>query len=253
MAAMAKSGLMLGRLRWALRQRGVVGTLRMVAARVGRRGAPLRVHPFDVEHGVETSGLIGGGTLAADHPHAVFSTAYFGVPPSRMRGVLERWRSTEGVGRLEERAFVDLGCGKGRALMLAAEMPFREAMGVELDRGLAAVAQRNVRRWVELGRARCPVGVVQGDATEVELPAGPLVVYLYNPFRAEVLRRLLLRLEERGGLVDVIYLYPEDEAVFREFPQFQLLWSAEIGLGAEDVGADEISEWTDPCQAYRLM
>jgi len=210
------------------------------------------VHPFDWEHGVETSGLIGGGLLEAGHAHAVDSTAYFGVPPSRMRRLLERWRATEGVGPIEAYALVDIGCGKGRALLLASELPFREVMGVELDGRLAQVAEANIALWVAAGRSRSPVRVVTGEATEVELPDGPLVVYLYNPFRAPVLRQLLAGLERRGGLVDVLYLYPEEAEVFTEFPRFQLLWSEDVELSPEDIGMDEISGMADPCRAYRL-
>ena len=241
------------RVRWAMEQRGLVGTLRLAVARL--RGGPdnaIMRHPFDREHGLETSGLIGGARLQAGHAHAVHSTAYFGVPPSRMRGVLERWRATEGVAAVEEYAFVDIGCGKGRALLLASEMPFREAVGLELDGTLAAIAQRNVERWEELGRTRCPVRVACGDATEVELPEGRLLVYFYNPFRAPVLRRLVEHLEARGGPLDIVYLYPEEARVFADFPCFRLLWTEEIGLDTEDVGVDEISAAKDPCRAYRL-
>ncbi|GAC1365332.1 MAG: hypothetical protein NVSMB3_13900 [Acidobacteriaceae bacterium] len=247
-----------GRMRWALRQRGVLGAARMMLGGL-RQGtaAAAKVHPFDVEHGVETSGLIGGAELPGGHAHDVFSTAYFGVPPSRFRGLLERWRRTEGVRPVEQYAFLDVGCGKGRALLLAAETPFREVVGVELNPELAAVARINVARWSELGRTRCAARVECGDATEMKLPSGPLLVYLYNPFRAEVLRRLLTRLdgwagENEGGL-DLLYLYPEEEAVFAEFPGFRRMWQEGIPLGAEDVGRDEISSAEDPCSAYRWV
>ena len=249
-------GAVVARMRWSLRQRGLVGTLRMVAGRLlGRRRADVTVHPFDKEYGVETSGLIGGGELSGGHAHDVFSTAYFGVPPSRFRAAVERWRSTAGVLEVSQYAFVDVGCGKGRALLLASEMGFRAVVGVELNAGLAAVAERNVQRWEELGRARCAVEVRTGDATEIELPRGPLLVYLYNPFRGEVLRRLLERLDawaaEGGERLEVLYLYPEEEAVFGEFPPFARLWREPVGLAGEDVGVDEISAAEDPCSAYR--
>lgn len=250
---MSRMSRWLDRVRWAMEQRGLAGTLRLAWARL--RGGPdtvLMRHPFDREHGLETSGLIGGARLEAAHAHAVHSTAYFGVPPSRMRRVLERWRATEGIRPAEEYAFVDIGCGKGRALLLASELPFREAVGVELDGALAAIAERNVARWGELGRTRCPLRIVCGDATEVDLPEGPLLVYFYNPFRAPVLRRLLERLQATDRRVEVLYLYPEEARVFADFPRFRLLWTGEIGLDSADVGVDEISALTDPCNAYRL-
>jgi SAM-dependent methyltransferase len=224
----------------------VVGRLR------GRCSTPHTAHPFDLEHGLETSGVVHGGRLALGHRNAPFSTAYIGVPPSRMRAVLDRWRATPGGERTEECAFVDMGCGKGRALLLGAELPFREGMGVEFDAELAGVARRNVECWSAAGRPRCLLRVVHGDVTEVALPEGALLVYLFNPFQAPVLRQVLDRLQRRRSAVDVLYLYPKEESVFAEFPAFELLWREGISLAAEDVGADGTPGEADPCSAYRL-
>ena len=51
--------------RWSLAQRGFWGTVRVVVRRIvgGRRKSADALHPFDVEHSVDTSGLIGGGEL----------------------------------------------------------------------------------------------------------------------------------------------------------------------------------------------
>lgn len=247
-----------GRVRWALREWGFWGAASMSLRRVWRvRKIDAMVHPFDVEHGVETSGLIGGGALAGGDAQSAFSTAYFGVPPSRFRAAVRRWRATDGVGGMGEYAFVDVGCGKGRAVLLASEMDFREVMGVELNEGLVEIAARNVELWKTGGRARCPVRVECLDAAKIELPDGPALVYLYNPFRAQVLRALLARIDAwaagGGGSVDVLYLYPEEEAVFAEFPRFKLMWREGVRLTPEDVGVDEISGIEDPCSTYRWV
>lgn len=247
-----------GRVRWALREWGFWGAASMSLRRVWRvRKIDAMVHPFDVEHGVETSGLIGGGALAGGDAQSAFSTAYFGVPPSRFRAALRRWRATDGVGGMGEYAFVDVGCGKGRAVLLASEMNFREVMGVELNEGLVEIAARNVELWRTGGRARCPVRVECLDAAKIELPDGPSLVYLYNPFRAQVLRALLARIDAWAaggrGSVDVLYLYPEEEAVFAEFPRFKLMWREGVRLTPEDVGVDEISGIEDPCSTYRWV
>lgn len=58
----------------------------------GRKALPrmtvkegLTTHPFDVENGVRTSGLIPGRFLKTGHAHDRHSTAYFGVAPSVFR------------------------------------------------------------------------------------------------------------------------------------------------------------------------
>jgi SAM-dependent methyltransferase len=47
--------------------------------------------------------------------------------------------------------FVDVGCGKGRVLVMAAQFPFRRVIGVEVSPTLAAAAAANVARV----RRRC--------------------------------------------------------------------------------------------------
>ena len=101
---------------------------------------PLARHPFDEQFGVDTGGLIFGRDLAHGEATAPEITGYAGVSVSRFELVLGHWRTLAGETRIPEFAFADIGCGKGRALMLASRWPFREVWGVELDRSLAAIA-----------------------------------------------------------------------------------------------------------------
>lgn len=88
--------------------------------------------------------------------------------------------------------FVDLGSGKGRAVLLASRRPFRAAVGIEHRPALHAVAERNRERFAP--HARCPVHLFVGDAAEHPLPDGPLLVWLFNPFGPAVLGAALAHL-----------------------------------------------------------
>jgi hypothetical protein len=79
----------------------------------------------------------------------------------------------------------------GRALMLAAELPFRSVVGVELNPTLARIARKNLTAWRAAGRALTPMKMICGDAVEFPLPEGPCLIFLFNPFGATVMRRLL--------------------------------------------------------------
>jgi SAM-dependent methyltransferase len=245
----------LNKVRWSLAQRGVMGTARVWTERLtGRRAAngKLSQHPFDAHYGVETSGLIHGWELASGHAHDAFNVAYYGIAPSRCRGALQRWLATPPLRPIESYTFVDVGCGKGRAVLLASELPFREAIGVELNAGLAATAVRNIEAWSASGRARCPVRIVCQDAAEFVLPEGPCLLYLYNPFAAPVLRRFLERVEatagERGRVLDVLYQNPEAKELFAGYGR---LWSEVIARSAEDQAVDSVSSEEELCNAYR--
>jgi SAM-dependent methyltransferase len=91
--------------------------------------------------------------------------------------------------------FLDIGSGKGRALLLAGAYPFRRIVGVEIVPELHQAAEANIRQW----RARHPgapeMATMLGDARTFDFPPEPLVVYLFNPLPEAALEALLARLE----------------------------------------------------------
>ena len=139
--------------------------------------------------------------------------------------------------------------------MLASELPFREVVGVELNSSLHQVAEKNLEMWRESGRALSPMRLVQGDALGLRLPEGRLLIFMYNPFLAPMMRRLLARVDAaaggRRGEIDLLYVVPQQEGVFAEFPGFELLWSERIGMSEVDAAADHVSSPEDRCSLYR--
>jgi len=104
--------------------------------------------------------------------------------------------------------FIDLGCGKGKPLLIAAEKRFRRIIGVDVDPSCLAIAKRNL----EICGLSARVELVAADATEFNLPSGPLLIYLYNPFPGHVLRivlqRLAARLATTSDPIALIYMNP---------------------------------------------
>jgi SAM-dependent methyltransferase len=144
-------------------------------------------HPFDLLHGTETGGRISSADLNAVSLSALFATGYLGVPPSALRPALAALPI-----RHEDFTFVDIGSGKGRALFVAAEFPFRRLIGVEIAGKLCEAARANVALKPEW---RDRISIVNEDATRFVYPEGPLVLFLYYPFYAAILRRVLANLE----------------------------------------------------------
>lgn len=149
----------------------------------------LEPHPFDLLHGTETGGRISSGDLGAVSLSALYATGYLGVPPSALRPALAALPI-----RYEEFSFVDIGCGKGRALLIAAEFPFQRLAGVEIAPELCEIAEANVAlkpQWQNR------ISVVNEDASTFVFPDGPLVLFLYHPFYTPMLRRMLENLERQ--------------------------------------------------------
>src|SRR5207302_9375065 len=149
-------------------------------------------------------------------------------------------------------SFVDLGCGKGRAVMMASEFAFREVVGLELHLGLAGVAEANVAAWTAAGRTVCPVLIIRQDATEFAFPDGACLLYLFNPFAAPVIERLVERIETdfagRPGMLDLIYFNPEAGQLLEAHGGFELLWTGTVAMSEEDGAVDVVASAEDLCR-----
>jgi SAM-dependent methyltransferase len=215
----------------------------------GRRLLPgLRVgdgftrHPFDEEFGVRTSGLVAGRHLKSGHRHDRHSTAYYGVAPSVFQALMRRWQRSRPAAAIEEFSFIDVGAGMGRAVLLASELPFREVVGVELNPALERIARRNLAVWRAAGRSRAAMRIECGDAVEFKLPAGPCLAFLFNPFEAPVMRRLLTAWRKsfagRAGQLDLIYVNNEQEWVVERQAGFVRLFLGQVRRSRADAIAD---------------
>jgi SAM-dependent methyltransferase len=199
-------------------------------------------HPFDEVFGVRTSGLIAGRHLKSGHRHDRHATAYFGVAPSVFRWLIRRWLRSRPAWAIADASFVDVGAGMGRAMLLAAQMPFRQVVGVELNPTLARIARRNLAIWRASERARAPMKVICGDAAEFQLPVGPCLAFLFNPFGASVMRRVLTAwskvLAGGAGELDLIYVNHEQESVLERQPGFARLFLGKAPRSKGDAIAD---------------
>jgi SAM-dependent methyltransferase len=212
------------------------------------RATATPIHPFDQIHGTDTSGLVPAADLVTGHPNDDHVTAYYGIAPSILRTLIERWRETPPPHPLSRYSFLDLGSGKGRAILLASEFPFREVVGVELNPAMNAIATRNVDIWngahAEDATAGsiAPIRVVQDDVLNIPIPANPTLIFLFHPFEEPVLAPLLRRIEaafaKKPGILDILYANAEHGNLLEHHPGFRLLWQGPVPMTPEDHAAD---------------
>ena len=208
-------------------------------------------HPFDLETGADTGGYTPGECLGAPPESAsgLYNTAYYGISPSTLRAALRHFQ-----GAPEDFTFVDLGCGKGRALFVAAELPFRQLLGVELDADLCEVARAN---FAASTHAAERIRVVHQDALSMRYPETPLLIYLYHPFLAPLLRRVLSSIERqyRSGSRQVFILFANHvyPRVVARFPFLQMEWDLDFPLSAGDAAADRHGVRAERYTLYRAV
>jgi SAM-dependent methyltransferase len=161
-------------------------------------------HVFDQAHGVDTGGVttLKGLRLAGD---ARDSVQHIATDPDEFHNALAALDADPA-----RFTFVDLGAGKGRALLLAARSGFRRVVGVEFAHELVKTAERNIRAARDLCHAS--IHMVEQDATAYELPEDPFVLFMYNPFGGKTMEAVAHRtrasLQRRPRPHHVLYLNP---------------------------------------------
>ncbi len=225
---------------------------------------PVPVHPFDREYATETGGLIPRAGLVTGHANDAHVTAYYAVAPSILDGMIDLWLATKPALPVDRYTFLDVGAGKGRAMLVASLHPFQQVTGIELNPALAAIARANLRSFATHASALAPVELIEGDALEARLPETPTVAFLFHPFEAPMLRRFLARMVQHfsSGTLDVLYVNAEHASVFDRNDAFMRVFHGMVPMSALDHLADlaEIANQTEYgstgdeiCAIYRLQ
>ncbi|TCJ38377.1 cyclopropane-fatty-acyl-phospholipid synthase family protein [Parafrankia sp. BMG5.11] len=212
-----------------LRREGAAGTIRRIVKharialgitssevrryRQAKAQADLR---FDTERGVDTGGTQNLGGLTIPSPNASLGVAHIATVPGHFHRAL-------GLLDIDPKGctFVDLGAGKGRALLMAADYPFAAIVGVEFAHELYEICERNLARTGD-PRITC----LLQDAEAFAYPATDLVIYMNNPFDAPLVERVARRLEAAfrsdPRTVRLVYTNPNAAWVFAHQPWFSV-------------------------------
>jgi len=210
-----------------------------------KRSIQPAIHPFDQQHGTDTSGLIPGDIIVQGTDAKVAElTAYYGVAPSILHGLLDIWLHRTTPQAIEKTIFLDIGAGKGRAMLLASQFPFLRVEGVELNPILADIAKANISLWKNdlEANALAPLKLHHADATKHPLPPKPTVAFLFHPFELPILRRFLRHVERSITLnprpFDLLYANAEHGSLLDRHPAFTRLWMGPVAMTPTDHLAD---------------
>jgi SAM-dependent methyltransferase len=179
----------------------------------GRRKAKYGDLDYDFDHMVDTTRANVG--FRAQLTAALSGHQYFPTEPWLFEQIMQALPID-----FHDFTFVDLGSGKGRVLLMAARYGFKRIMGVEFMPEWHRIAEKNIRKFAAQYGTASPIESFCMDAREFEFPAGPLVVYLFNPFPEPVLAVVLEKLREsqlsNPRPVFVAYRYPEFDSLIQK-------------------------------------
>jgi SAM-dependent methyltransferase len=137
----------------------------------------------------------------------LFTSSYQPIEPEIFREMLDALAID-----LRGFTFVDVGSGKGRALLMASEYPFQRIIGIELLPELNRIAQQNIQHFASPTQRCTAIEAICRDASKFDFPDDPLVVFLFHPlteaaFR-KVIENLATSLRRHPRAVRLIYANP---------------------------------------------
>jgi hypothetical protein len=240
------AGRLIGKIRKTLRNEGLIGTLKkafaracvrlrdqMPARRRARRLKEKQDREFDLQYGVDTAGFVPLDRLGFSSASKDNGFAYDPIEP-------EKFNRTVGSVPLkhEDYVFIDFGSGKGKAVLLASELPFKKAIGVEFAPELHRIAEQNLRIFRSANQKCKDLEAVCEDATTYPLPRVPTVLYFFNPFGAEVMARVIENVRRS------YHEHPRELVVIYVTPVVEELWDR-----ADFV--EKVSSQKGYCSVYR--
>ena len=199
----------------------------------GRSGL-FRTHPIDRQYGIDTSGFVDVDAIDSRGEMKRLIKPYVGSQPSVVR------RALNALGAVSDCTFVDLGCGKGRALAVATEFPFRQICGVELSPALAAQARSNAAALAKRLPGRALLTIAEANVVDFALPPGKLVLFNYHAFGPEIVAELVRKLEAalKAGTPHIFFIYcnPVHGAIFDRSPAFHRYLAANFPYDPPELG-----------------
>ena len=106
--------------------------------------------------------------------------------------------------------FLDIGCGKGRAMMVAAHYDFKKITGVEINLDYCtSLSEKAIEYQTEFN---CRFEIICNDASEYHIPDDVQTIFFYNPFKETIMRKVVANILDSATKNErslyIIYLNP---------------------------------------------
>jgi SAM-dependent methyltransferase len=115
--------------------------------------------------------------------------------------------------------FIDIGCGKGRSLCVAASFGVRKITGIDFSKSFCLDAKSNLSKILP----KCPgldFKIHNNDAFYFEIPDDGDCIFLFNPFddviMSGVIENIEMSLERNPRKMTIIYFNPLQKHLFLE-------------------------------------
>lgn len=177
---------------------------------------------FDRAYGTDTAAEVDSEKYSVTPELMLHAVSYSASPDRLFRSLLRQQRLD-----FSNYTFIDLGCGKGRTLLLASQFAFRKIVGVEMELALVETCRRNIGLYMKCAMPASSIEVLHMSAGNYEFPSGNIFLYLFNPFdehiMSQVVAKLLSAITSEPRIVRVLYLHPNHVTSLLTLPNIRLV------------------------------
>jgi predicted RNA methylase len=213
----------MGAIAWALksvRKRGLLRTAKVATSVIADLS-------FDWRYGTDTTRWVLKDDLRAVGENKIHSVCYQPTKARPLRNLLNSLDLPRDSG------FVDLGSGKGRVWLVAAQCGFQRIIGVEFSPELCESTRQNVEIFRRRFGLTARIDIVMSDAAHYRIQPDQSIFFMYNPFDGVVMEQVMANIRRSVELaprqVWLIYNTPKCQETIEKAGIFRERFFREIG------------------------
>ncbi|MCK0108690.1 methyltransferase domain-containing protein [Flavobacteriaceae bacterium S0825] len=161
---------------------------------------------FDFIYGIDTVSWFSIAELAKENKVAEHAVLYQATKVLPLKTLFKK------LNLKEDQVFIDIGSGKGRVLLLASELGFKEVRGIEFSSTLCSISEKNIKKYKKKVNTKSNFEIINLDASQYQYKDNETVFFMYNPFDEfileKVLKNITVSIENNKREVLIIYVNP---------------------------------------------
>jgi len=138
---------------------------------------------FDIKYKTDTQLRTGRSRLIATH----YAPSYY-TPLKKIFSLIPNKSKLN---------FVDIGCGKGKVLLIASNFDFKKISGIDIDEKLLKICRKNISIYQKAKKTKIKITVKKINADSYNTDDDN-VFYFFNPFSYIILNKILKKIKRNG-------------------------------------------------------
>lgn len=164
------------------------------------------------KYGIDTTAATSLSALEIKGNQLKYATEYMPVSYFTLEAIMQRIPE-----EIKQGTFLDIGCGKGRAMCVAAAFGYKQVAGIDFAKQLIDAAKQNLKQ-IKKQYPLTQYSLKWADVQSLEIAEQVTTVFLFNPFD-EVLMKVVVKkindsLSKKPRRLLVLYCTPRHENLF---------------------------------------